>query len=79
MGKPYDISREDLLSDRTSFIIFDLRILVHGYLMIVVYRTKGLKHNLFYLCVCACVSVYVFLAILQCIFISYYICRQQII
>ena len=43
MGKPYGISREDLLADRTSFIIFDLRIVVHVYLMFVVYRTKGLK------------------------------------
>ena len=32
-----------------------------------------------FICVCACVSVYVVLAVLQCIFISYYICRQQII
>ena len=70
MGKPYDISREDLLANRTS--------LVHVYLMFVVYRTKGLKYNLFYF-VCACVSVYVVLAVLQCICISYYVCRQQII
>ena len=46
-GKPYDISREDLLANRTS--------LLHVYLMFVVYRTKGLKYNLFYLCVCVCV------------------------
>ena len=73
MGKPYDISLKDLLANRTSF--------VHVYLMFVVYRTKGLKYNLFYLCVCVCVcvSVYVVLAVLQCIFISHYICRQQII
>ena len=75
MSKPYDISREDLLADRTA--------LVHVYLMFVVYRTKGLKYILFYLCVCVCVcvsvSVYVFLAVLQYIFISYYICKQQII
>ena len=57
MGKPYDISREDLLADRTSFMIFDLKILIHVYLMFVVYRTKGLKYNLFYLCVCVCVCV----------------------
>ena len=49
MGKPYDISREDLLADRTAF--------VHVYLMFVVYRTKGLKYNLFFLCVCVCVCV----------------------
>ena len=54
------MSREDLLADRTS--------LVHMYLMFVVYRTKDLKYNLFYLCVCVCMSVYVFLAVLQCIF-----------
>ena len=53
----YDISREDLLADRTSFMIFDLRVLVHVYLMFVVNRTKGLKHHLFYLCVCVCVCV----------------------
>ena len=46
MGKPYDISREDLLADRE-----------HVYRMFVVYRTKGLKYNLFYLCVCVCVCV----------------------
>ena len=63
MGKPYDISREDLLVDRTSFVIFDLQILVHVYLMFVVYRTKGLKYNL--LCV--------FLAVLQCIFFILYL------
>ena len=57
MGKPYAISRKDLLADRTSFLIFDLRILVHVYLMFVVYGTKGLKYNLFDL----------FLAVLQCI------------
>ena len=45
MGKPYDISGEDLLANRTS--------LVHVYLMFV-YRTKGLKYNLFYLCVYLC-------------------------
>ena len=66
MGKPYDICREDLLADRTA--------LVHVSLMFVVYRTKGLKYNLFYLCL-TCVSVYVFLAVLQCIFISNYICK----
>ena len=49
MGKPYDISREDLLANRTS--------LVHVYLMFVDYRTRGLKYNLFYLCVCVCVCV----------------------
>ena len=49
MGKPYDISWEDLLANRTS--------LVHVYLMFVVYRTKGLKYNSFYLCVCVCVCV----------------------
>ena len=70
MGKPYDISWEDLLANRTS--------LVHVYLMFVVYRTKGLKYNLFYLWVCVC-AVYVVLAAVQCIFISYYFCRQQII
>ena len=127
MGKPYDISRENLLSDRTS--------LVHVYLMFVVYRTKGwlpiwnsqncsmfslafvagslqgnwwgfisrnyvvwpifflmnvfialkgthfwilFRYNLINLCVCACVSEHVLFAVLQCIFISYYICRQQI-
>ena len=62
MGKPYAISRKDLLTDRTSSMIFDLRILVHVYLMFVVYGTKGLKYNLFYLCMC------VFLVVLQCIF-----------
>ena len=71
MGKPYDISLEDLLADRTALVLV--------YLMFVVYRAKGLKCNLFYFSVYACVSVYVFLAVLQCIFISYYICRQQII
>ena len=49
VSKPYDISREDLLADRTS--------LVHVYLMFVVYRTKGLRYNLFYVCVCVCVCV----------------------
>ena len=57
MGKPYDISREDLLADRTSFMIFDLRLLVHMYLMFVVYKTESLKYNFFYLCVCVCVCV----------------------
>ena len=40
-------------------MIFDLRTLVHVYLMFVVYRTKGLKYNFFYLCVgvCACVCL----------------------
>ena len=79
MSKPYEISREDLLADRTS--------LVHVYLMFVVYRTKCLRYNLFYVCVCVCVcvcacayvSAHVLYAVLQCIFISYYICRQQII
>ena len=42
-------SREVLLANRTS--------LVHVYLMFVVYRTKCLKYNLFYLCVCVCVCV----------------------
>ena len=72
MGKQYDISREDLLADRTSFMIFDLRILVNVYLMFVFYRTKDLN-TMCFICVSACVSVYVFLAALQCIFISYYI------
>ena len=67
MGKQYDIYREDLLEDRTA--------LVYVYLMFVFYWTKGLKYNLFYLCV----SVIVFLAVLQFIFISYCICKQQII
>ena len=49
MGKPYDISREDLLANQ--------KLLVHAYLMFVVYRTKGLKYSLFYLCVCVCVCV----------------------
>ena len=62
MGKSYDISREDLLADRTSFMIFDLRILVHVYLMIVVGRTNSLNTILFYVC------VFVFLVVLQCIF-----------
>ena len=62
---------------------FYLRILVDVYLMLVVYRTKGLKYNLFYLCVgvgvcvCVCVCVCVFLAVVQCILFSYYIYRQQ--
>ena len=46
-------------------MISDLRILVHVYLMFVVYRTKVLKYNLIYLCVCVCVCVCcVFLAVL---------------
>ena len=49
MGKPYGISREVLLADRTS--------LVNVYLMFVVYRTKSLRYNLFYLCVCVCVCL----------------------
>ena len=52
------ISREDLLTDRTSFRICDLRILVHVYLMFVVYRTKRLTYNLFFrvrACVCLCI------------------------
>ena len=49
MGKPHDISRQDVLADRTS--------LVHVYLILVLYRTKGLKYTLFYLCVCMYVSV----------------------
>ena len=48
MSKPYEISPEDLLADRTS--------LVHVYLVFVVYRTKGLR-NIFYVCVCMCVCV----------------------
>ena len=73
MGKPYDLSGEDLLADRTSFMIFDLRILVHVYLMFVVYRTNVLKYNLFYLCVCVRVCF-----LLYCnAYFSYYICRQQ--
>ena len=66
MAKSYDVSREDLLADQTSFMIFDLRILVHVYLMFVVYRTKVLKYNLFYLCVC--VSCCIAFLLLQCIF-----------
>ena len=57
MGKPYDISREDLLADRTS--------LVHVYLMFVLYRTKGLN-TICFICACTCVSVYVLLAALHC-------------
>ena len=34
---------------------------------------------IFCVCVCVCVSVHVLFAVLQCIFISYYICSQQII
>ena len=49
MGKPYDISREDLLADQTS--------LVHVYLMFVLYRTKCLKYTLFYLCVHLCLCM----------------------
>ena len=56
MGEPYDISGEDLLADRTSFMIFDLRILVHVYLMFVVYRTNVLK-TICFVCVCVCVCV----------------------
>ena len=45
MGKPYEISRENLLADRMALVLV--------YLMFV-YRTNGLKYNLFYLCVCPC-------------------------
>ena len=67
----YDISREDLLADRTSFMIFDLRILVHVYLMFVVNRTKGLKHLLFYLRVCVCVCVCMCVCVCVCVFFFY--------
>ena len=51
IGKPYDISREDLLVDRTS--------LVHVYLMFVLYRTKGLKYTFFlFVCVHVCLCMY---------------------
>ena len=51
IGKQYDISREDLLADRT--------LLVPVYLMFVLYRTKGLTYTLFDLCVCMCVCVWI--------------------
>ena len=41
MGKPYDISPEDLLANRTS--------LVHVYLMFVDYRTKRFKYNVLFI------------------------------
>ena len=57
MCKPYDIPREELLTDRTS--------LVHVYLLFDYYRTKGLN-TICFICVCvrACVSVNVLLAVL---------------
>ena len=73
MGKPYDISREDLLADRTSFMIFDLRIFVNVYLMFVVYRTKCIEYNLFYLCVCVCVCVCICVCICCCIAMHIYV------